>query len=58
MKNLFDLYEKYWRPFGELLTDMERQGFYMDKPHLEVIILLLLYFNSYISIYIECFGLS
>lgn len=36
MKNLNDLYNKYWRPFGELLTDMERQGFYIDKPHLEV----------------------
>lgn len=28
------LYMKYWRPFGELLTDMERTGFSMDIDHL------------------------
>ena len=28
------LYMKYWRPFGELLTDMERTGFKMDRDHL------------------------
>jgi DNA polymerase-1 len=28
------LYMKYWRPFGELLTDMERNGFMIDKDHL------------------------
>jgi hypothetical protein len=27
MDNNFDLYEKYWQPFGELLTDIERRGF-------------------------------
>jgi len=30
-KNLFDFYFGYWRPFGELLTDMERNGVMVDK---------------------------
>ena len=30
-----DLYEKYWRPFGELLTDMERAGFRIDEKHMK-----------------------
>jgi DNA polymerase-1 len=34
MKNMYDLYCKYWRPFGELLTDMERRGLKIDLPHL------------------------
>lgn len=29
------LYSKYWRPFGELLTDMERNGFKLDLVHLK-----------------------
>jgi DNA polymerase-1 len=28
------LYMKYWRPFGEILTDMERTGFQIDKEYL------------------------
>ena len=28
------LYMKYWRPFGELLTDMERTGFKIDADYL------------------------
>ena len=31
------LYTKYWLPFGELLTDMERKGFAMDVNHLKII---------------------
>ena len=27
---LFDFYNKYWRPFGELLTDLEREGIKVD----------------------------
>ena len=27
---LFDFYWDYWRPFGELLTDMEREGIRVD----------------------------
>jgi len=34
---MFDYYLKYWRPFGELLTDMERAGIYLDKQHLKTI---------------------
>jgi hypothetical protein len=30
MGNLLVLYMKYWRPFGELLTDLERTGFIID----------------------------
>lgn len=32
--NLFDIYKKYWLPFGELLTDIERNGFYCDYKDL------------------------
>ena len=28
------LYMKYWLPFGELLTDMERTGFKIDHEYL------------------------
>src|SRR5207302_138673 len=38
-KNMWDFYWAYWRPFGEMLTDMERAGFYVRKsdylPELE-----------------------
>jgi hypothetical protein len=26
---MFDFYNKYWVPYGELLTDMERRGIYV-----------------------------
>ncbi len=29
------LYAKYWLPFGELLTDMERVGIRIDLDHLK-----------------------
>jgi len=25
------MYERYWRPFGELLTDMEREGMLVNR---------------------------
>jgi len=31
------LYTKYWLPFGELLTDMERVGFKIDIEYLKQI---------------------
>jgi DNA polymerase I-like protein with 3'-5' exonuclease and polymerase domains len=34
MNNLFDLYTKYWLPFGEVLTDLERSGIRVDLNHL------------------------
>ena len=34
MNNLFDLYCKYWLPFGELLTELERNGIRVNKQHL------------------------
>jgi DNA polymerase-1 len=37
MNNMFDLYIKYWLPFGELLTDMEREGFKVDIDYLKTI---------------------
>ncbi|KAI7753135.1 hypothetical protein M8C21_023412 [Ambrosia artemisiifolia] len=32
--NLFDFYEQYWRPFGELLVKMETEGMLVDRAHL------------------------
>lgn len=37
MKTNYGLYLKYWRPFGELLTDMERTGFKVDLQYLQKI---------------------
>ena len=34
MRNLFDLYCKYWLPFGEVLTELERSGIKVDLEHL------------------------
>ena len=34
MENNHVLYAKYWLPFGELLTDMERAGIAVDVDHL------------------------
>ena len=31
---MFTLYLKYWLPFGEVLTDMEREGFKIDFEHM------------------------
>lgn len=36
LKNMMDVYEKYWLPFGETLTDLERVGIKVDKDHLKV----------------------
>eukprot|EP01103_Thecamoeba_quadrilineata_P007290 TRINITY_DN1712_c1_g1_i1.p1 TRINITY_DN1712_c1_g1~~TRINITY_DN1712_c1_g1_i1.p1 ORF type:complete len:821 (-),score=173.14 TRINITY_DN1712_c1_g1_i1:74-2536(-) len=33
-KTMFHFYDDYWRPFGELLTDMEREGVRVDLDHL------------------------
>jgi len=37
MNNIFDIYSKYWKPFGRILTDMERNGLKVDKKLLQVI---------------------
>ena len=37
MENLLGLYSKYWLPFGELLTDMERQGIRVNVDYLKQI---------------------
>ena len=37
MENNLTLYTKYWLPFGELLTDMERTGISVDTDHLKKI---------------------
>lgn len=29
--SLWHMYERYWRPFGELLTDMEREGMLVNR---------------------------
>lgn len=34
MNNLFDFYCKYWLPFGELLTELEREGIKVNLEHL------------------------
>lgn len=36
MKNMLDLYNKYWKPFGEILTDLENRGFQLNLAHLDV----------------------
>lgn len=35
MNTTWDLYQKYWLPFGELLTDIERRGIRVNRAHLE-----------------------
>ena len=35
LRDNLDIYKKYWLPFGEILTDMERTGFKIDVDHLE-----------------------
>lgn len=37
MGNLLGLYSKYWLPFGELLTDMERNGIRVNVDYLKQI---------------------
>jgi len=32
-QTLFDFYNLYWRPFGEMLVDMERAGIYIRKSN-------------------------
>lgn len=32
--NMFDFYEQYWRPFGELLVKMENEGMLVDRAYL------------------------
>ncbi|XP_071742569.1 DNA polymerase I A, chloroplastic/mitochondrial-like [Rutidosis leptorrhynchoides] len=34
---LFDFYEQYWCPFGELLVKMETEGVLVDRPYLNEI---------------------
>jgi hypothetical protein len=29
--SMWDMYQRYWQPFGELLTDMEREGMLVDR---------------------------
>jgi DNA polymerase-1 len=31
---MWDFYQQYWKPFGELLVDMERNGMLVDKGKL------------------------
>eukprot|EP00808_Paulinella_micropora_P007425 g4781.t1 len=32
---LWDFYQRHWKPFGELLTEMEAKGIYIDKSCLQ-----------------------
>jgi len=32
--SMWDMYRRYWQPFGELLTDMERAGMQVNRDHL------------------------
>ncbi len=34
MENIFDVYQKYWLPFGKILTDIERNGIKVNKEML------------------------
>ena len=29
--NMWHMYERYWRPFGKLLTDMEKEGMLVNR---------------------------
>lgn len=33
-KNMFDFYQEYWQPFGELLAKMEAEGMLVDRGYL------------------------
>eukprot|EP00019_Armaparvus_languidus_P011797 CAMPEP_0168581840 /NCGR_PEP_ID=MMETSP0420-20121227/1645_1 /TAXON_ID=498008 /ORGANISM="Pessonella sp." /LENGTH=584 /DNA_ID=CAMNT_0008616251 /DNA_START=324 /DNA_END=2075 /DNA_ORIENTATION=+ len=35
--SMFDLYIDYWRPYAELLTDMEKRGIWLDRERLAAI---------------------
>jgi len=35
-KNNYDIYMNFWRPFGESLTDMEREGIKVNRYYLKV----------------------
>ncbi len=35
MENNWDLYKKYWRPFGRILTDIERRGIRVNTEKLK-----------------------
>ena len=37
MTSAWEFYLKYWIPFGELLTDLERKGIAVSTPHLQKI---------------------
>ncbi|XP_027369033.1 DNA polymerase I A, chloroplastic/mitochondrial-like isoform X2 [Abrus precatorius] len=34
-KNMYDFYNEYWRPFGELLVMMESEGMLVDRAYLQ-----------------------
>ena len=29
--NMWHMYERYWQPFGKLLTDMEKEGMLVNR---------------------------
>ena len=29
--NMWEMYQDFWRPFGELLTDMEKKGMMVNR---------------------------
>jgi DNA polymerase-1 len=35
--SMWELYQRYYAPFGEALTDMERRGFHLNVKHLQTI---------------------
>lgn len=30
-RNMWEMYKDFWRPFGELLTDMEKEGMMVNR---------------------------
>lgn len=34
LANIWEVYDIFWRPFGEVLTDIEREGISVDLQHL------------------------
>lgn len=37
INNIWEVYERYWKAFGELLTEMEREGFKINLEHMREI---------------------
>ena len=52
---MWEFYQRYYVPFGELLTDMEREGIYVDaKGHLKTVEIKVRHGQTDLSFYCYC----